>query len=85
MLDFNHLPKEFLEQMIPHMKALIQGCDLLNKNTFFGEFEIWRPITFEPADLRKSYIPQKKTFFISCLKATLRLEEFLPWNAPDKF
>ena len=67
------------------MKALIQECYLLNKNTFFGEFEIWRPITFEPADLRKSYIPQKKAFFAVCLKATLKLKEFLLWDAPDKF
>ena len=31
-LYFNHLSKEFLEQMIPHLKALIQGIQNQQKN-----------------------------------------------------
>ena len=31
-LYFNHLSKEFLEQMIPHLKALIEGVKNLQKN-----------------------------------------------------
>ena len=31
-LYFNHLAKEFLKQMIPHLKALIQGVQNQQKN-----------------------------------------------------
>ena len=36
-LYFNHLSKEFLEQMIPHLKALIQGVKNLHKSTNVNE------------------------------------------------
>ena len=38
-LYFNHLFKEFLEQMIPHLKALIQGVQNLQKNWALHHFE----------------------------------------------
>ena len=38
-LNFNHLSKEFLEQMIPHLKALIQGVQNLQKNWLWHHLE----------------------------------------------
>ena len=45
-LYFNHLSKEFLEQMIPHLKALIQGIQNLQKNWPWHHFEAgYAPLT----------------------------------------
>ena len=45
-LYFNHLSKEFLEQMIPHLKALIQGAQNLQKNWLWHHFEAgYAPLT----------------------------------------
>ena len=62
-----------------------KGAIYFKKCSFFGHFKLWRPLTFEPVDLGKSNTPQKKAFFTGRLKADLKLEEFLPWEAPDKF
>ena len=45
-LYFNHLSKEFLEQMIPHLKALIKGVQNLQKNWAWHHFEAgYAPLT----------------------------------------
>ena len=45
-LYFNHLFKEFLEQMIPHLKALIKGIYNLQKNWPWHHFEAgYTPLT----------------------------------------
>ena len=45
-LNLNHLTKEFLEQMIPHLKALIQGVHNFQKNWPWHHFEAgYAPLT----------------------------------------
>ena len=50
----------------------------------FLDFECcWLAIS-RPVEVGKSYIPQKKAL-MCCLKAILKLEELLSWEAPDEF
>ena len=56
--------------------AYIRSCTRL---LLFGMFEL---AISKPVKLGKSYIPVPIT---NCLKEVLKLEDFLPWNAPDEF
>ena len=70
-LNFNHLSKDFLEQMIPHLKPLIWRAvesgspdDLCSKmhlfQALFLDFQIQQLAILKPVEVGKSYIPQKK-------------------------
>ena len=55
-LYFNHLSKEFLEQMIPHLK-----CSKMHLfQALFVDFELQQLAISKPVEVGKSYILQKK-------------------------
>ena len=47
-------------------------CNLLLKMDFFWHMEIWWLVTFEPVDLKKSYLPQKEAFQTTVFKKELK-------------
>ena len=53
----NHLTKEFLEQMIPHLK-----CSKMHLfQALFVDFELQQLAISKPVEVGKSYILQKKS------------------------
>ena len=77
-LYFNHLSKEFLEQMIPHLKALMMIYVV--KCTFSRHFFGLPDSTarnFEASWSRKELYKSKESPITCHLKAILKLEESL--------
>ena len=57
--------KVFLGQLaqkwrLHKVRSVLKRSNLLDKRTFFRHFKLCRAAIFEPVDLRKFYIPQKK-------------------------
>ena len=64
---------------LPLTFAYIRSCTRL---LLFGTFEL---AISKPGQDRKELYTSKESPITHCLKEVLKLEEFLPWRAPDEF
>ena len=59
--------------------AYVRSCTTLS---VFGMFDL---AISKALDVEKKLYTSKESPITHCLKEVLKLEEFLPWKAPDRF